>query len=237
MSLIINFFNKQIEKKELAELLSISNLPELKKSEIRHRGKNVQNEVWYEHKKKTLISWINSKDEFEHKHQNKVKKYIKKLELQIDDELEKLLLSLERREFTTRRAFKIIEIPFENEDVFRGKKALLVYKNTKLYDNNSAFMKLIIHADLYMFEDKIVWFNPETKKVELDLELSFFNKINIYDYGLQIIIGTRKYVLRYKDNYIIKISLERLLKKKEIEFNDLTREVKLTQMRKIKENT
>jgi hypothetical protein len=63
-------------------------------------------------------------DNFNTKLQVKVKKFLKKLNISSDKEIEELMFSLERREFTTRRAFKQIEIPFSNVKGYENKHAI-----------------------------------------------------------------------------------------------------------------
>lgn len=227
MGIITDFIDNRIERKELSEMLNTSNIHVLKKKEIRIMGRDVSPVKWDEHKKRILISWMKSKDNFEHKHQNKAKKFLKILELERDEQIDKLLLSLERREFTTRRAFKIIEAPFDKEGRYKGKNALLVYKSVKLYDNSKSFMRLITNSDLYIFKDKIVWYDQKQKKIIAEFNNSLISDIVLFDYGLEALIDGKKMIIRYKDNHIIRISLDRILEKNNINSMDLTREVKL----------
>jgi hypothetical protein len=79
---------------------------------------------------------LRSLKEYNEKEVELANKIAKKLSISLSPEEKELLFSIERREFTTRRAFKIIELPFDNIRKYKTRNSLFVYKDVKVYDEN-----------------------------------------------------------------------------------------------------
>ena len=236
MGMFKDFFDKKLKEREMQERLNAFNLTSIKKSEIKKLDLNYKNnlKLWNDHKRKVIKQWIKMQDNFNTKLQEEVKKFLKKLYIDTDKEIEELMFSLERREFTNRRAFKQIEVPFSFIEGYDNKYALWFFRNVKLYDNTQRWMKEITDKDLYLFRDELVWWDKETRTISYVIKASDISKMEKVDYGVQLNIKGIKLILRYVDNEVLFIALKRTYKKlfgkkaenKTREF-ELTREISL----------
>lgn len=213
MNFLIESIEKSFKKKEMLRNLSYKNIENLSKTKIRNIGKHYDKDEWYDFKKSVFISWMKKRTNFDGKDKILSKRILRKLELNKDHSIELLLFSLERREFTKRRSFKEIEPPFSYLDDYSNKSAVFVYKNTRLFDDNKSWSKLICDSDLYVFIDEILWWNDKNKEFDFKIKLSDINLIDKYDYGVNLKTQKNNYLIRYIDLDVIFISLKKTLHK------------------------
>ncbi len=203
--------------------LNYKNIEKLSLSQIEHIGKMYDQYYFSHYKKQVFFRWFEVYRENTLAFSKRVKKLIKKINIDLS-EIEKFRVdSIESKEFTQYRALKTLEIPykFNSNALLLSPFAFFSYKNCRTYFKKIFLLEQLFIGEIFLTPKEIVFYNREKKQIQKVLKNSNIKRISLLKYSIKIEVfeGDDLY-LRYKDNELIYISLNRTIKQKinEVEF-------------------
>ena len=198
----------------LRNVLNAENVDSLSYSQIQHIGK-MQNEQYFSHyKKKVFFQWFQENVENTLSFSKKANKLVKKLELQLNGVEEMQIKNIEPREFTIHRALKIIEVPYKDklEAENLSANAYFVYRGIRTYKKIGNHFETKYFGELFMTNKELVLYNRVKDNIDQVIEYDTIHDIELKSYSIIIkIINKPNVYLRYKDNELIFISLDRAI--------------------------
>lgn len=201
-------------KNTMSKVINLDNFDSMSNKKIKTIESKFDPKHWKLYKMDLFKSWLKQNIEYT---DTFVKKFIKigeKLGLTRTNYYRTSLIDLEKREFTTRRAFKTIEVPYINDLTEEmSKYALFAYKDVKVY-NNEKWMKLQFEGEMYITLSEIVFFHRPRNIIFEKIDTKSIINIIRNSYSIEIHLITGRVInLRYPDIEILYISLERTLSK------------------------
>ncbi|BDV03729.1 MAG: hypothetical protein HPPSJP_4500 [Candidatus Hepatoplasma scabrum] len=209
--------NIQYQFYKINQRLNLANLDKLSKKDIKDIGKDFDYDLFNEYKGILFADWKNKNYRNNQLFLNKMKNIILKLDLRLYNYEDLNLQYMLARDFTNRRFFKTIETPYESS--YRGIKlekiAYFLYKNINkfLLDQNHIY-QLENKGELIFSASEIVFYDQKRSQIIDIFKYRDIKKVQLQDYGFIIYArGDKIICFRYKDNYILYITLIRLAKK------------------------
>ncbi len=208
----------------LRHTLHIDNVEKISYDQINHIGKTYDKELFDHYKKVVLLKWVYQNSENKISFFNRVKKLLKKLEVELTDFEMKEIESIEAREFTERRAFKTIEVPYKDND-----KALLLlpfafffYKGIRTFKRRKILFEKMFEGEIYITPNEIVLYDRKENDIQLIIPHRTIKGITFKSGYVEVARTLDKDPLyfRYKDNELIYISLKRTVSIKSGGFED-----------------
>lgn len=209
--------NIQYQFYKINQRLNIDNLDKLSRKDIKEIGNKFDYFLFEDYKKFLFEDWKKRNYHNNQMFLNKMKRLILKLDLKLYNYEDLNLQYMLARDFTNRRFFKTIETPYSSsyQGIKLSKIAYFLYKNVNQYlmDQNSIY-KLENKGELIFSPSEIVFYNQEKQQIIDVFKYKEIKKVILYDYGFVIFArGNKNICFRYKDNYILYITLERIIKK------------------------
>jgi|GEM_PF-2526949 len=197
--------------------LNAENVETLSTKKIRHIGKMYKKEYYSHYKKKTFFSWFFDNLENTESFIRRVKKLLKKLEIDLTDKEQIEIEALEAREFTTRRAFKTIEAPYLNNEksVTLKNNIFFLHRDVRTYIKKKELLVKIYTGELLLTAKEIVFYDRDNDEIQKVINFEDISGIVLKKYAVIIkVIGRKDIYVRYKDNELLYISLKRAIKTK-----------------------
>lgn len=145
----------------------------------------------------------------------RVQRLIKKLNIELTDYELKNIEGIEPREFTERRAFKTIEVPYKgNETAFLLQpNAYFFYKGMRTYKKRKLFFVKEFEGEIYITIREIVLYDRKNNEIQEIVPHIDIDKIVLRNEYVEIKMrdGKDSLYLRHKDNELIYISLKRIV--------------------------
>ncbi len=201
--------------------LHIGNVEKLSIDQLRHIGKTYEKELFEHYKKVVFLKWVHENIENKISFYNRVNKLMKKLNVELSDSEMSEIKSIEAREFTERRAFKTIEVPYKDND-----KALLLlpnafffYKGIRTFKRRKLLFEKMFEGEIYITSNEIVLYDREANDIQMIIPHRTINGIKFKSEYVEIIrtLDKESVFFRYKDNELIYISLKRAVHMKNVD--------------------
>lgn len=201
---------------ELNKVLNIDNLEDIKKKELKHIEKVFTSKNLDRYKKELIFKWDKVNREMSLAYSIKLKRLIKKLNVNLFDYEKQQLADLDAKIFTSIRAFKSLELPFAKTFKIKDEFALFVYKKVRLYLVVRGAVKFIKETDMYVLKNKIYFYDPLDKKIFKIITVPQINKVIKLKRYTKLVTVEDDYGIWYKDNDVIFTSFQRAFKKRTI---------------------
>lgn len=217
MTTIKEKVNIQYQFYKINRKLNLDNLEKLSKSQIKEIESDFDYDLFDSYKKILFRKW---KEKNYHNNQiflSKMKHIIIKLDLKLYNYEDLNLQYMLARDFTNRRFFKTIEAPYPSsyQGISLSKVVYFLYKNVNKYllDRNSIY-QIENKGELIFSNSEIVFYDQKKEQIIEVIKFYEIKKAILYDYGFVILLrGERDICFRYKDNFILYLTLDRLIKK------------------------
>ncbi|BDV03178.1 hypothetical protein [Candidatus Hepatoplasma crinochetorum] len=217
MTTIKEKVNTQYQFYKINQKLNLDNLDKLSKLQIKEIQSKFDYDLFESYKKILFRKW---KEKNYHNNQvflSKMKHIIIKLDLKLYNYEDLNLQYMLARDFTNRRFFKTIEAPYPSsyQGISLSKIAYFLYKNVNKYllDQNEIYQSEN-KGELIFSNSEIVFYDQKKDKIIEVIKFYEIKKAILYDYGFVILLrGERDICFRYKDNFILFLTLDRLIKK------------------------
>lgn len=205
-----------------SKVLNLDNFDKMTKSKIKSISKNFDEEYWNIYVRDLFKKWINKNIKYTDSFIKVFKRLGNKFSLTNDTTYKNLLKILEKREFTQRRNFKTIEVPYKDQiSSSMSKFALFAYKNIKLYEDGK-WIKLIFKGELYITPTEIIFFHRPKNLIFEVINVYQIKEIRKKPFSVKIFLDNARVIhINYLDIEIIYISLKRVMNKRNIIFTDL----------------
>ncbi len=222
--------------------LHIDNVEKITYDQLAHIGKNYDDELFTHYKKVVLLKWVYKNIENKISFYKRVKKLIKKLEVELTDAEMLEIESIEAREFTEQRAFKTIEVPYRNltettesDSILLLPHAYFFYKGLRTYRRRKLLFEKLFEGEIYITLREIVLYDRVENKIQLVIPNRTIDGITLKSEYVEIKRNNEDPIyLRYRDNELIFISLKRAVTIKGGEgFNEHSRDEFITTERTI----
>lgn len=200
--------------------LHIENVETLSVDQLNHIGKTYDYDLYKHYKKVVFLKWVYKNIENKISFYNRVKRLMNKLEIELSDSEMKEIESIEAREFTERRAFKTIEVPYKDND-----KALLLlpyafffYKGIRTFRRRKLLFEKMYEGEIYMTPHEIVLYDRINNDIQMIIAHRTISGIRFRTEYVEIqrTLDKEPIYFRYKDNELIFISLKRTVNLKDV---------------------
>ncbi len=198
--------------------LHVENVEKITADQLAHIGKNYDEELFSHYKKVVLLKWVYKNIENKISFYKKVQKLIKKLDVELTDAEMAEIESIEAREFTERRAFKTIEVPYRHITSGEGEISSLLllpdayffYKGLRTYRKRKLLFEKMFEGEIYMTLAEVVLYDRANNQIQMVIPHRTINGITLKSEYVEIKRKDEDSIyLRYKDNELIYISLKR----------------------------
>ena len=224
----LDYFNMYTSTKKM---LNIENIESLSYANINLIGKTYKEKDFNHLKKKIFLSWFYNNSENTLSFSKRIKKLLKKLDIDLSEKEKEIIFNIEPREFTERRSMKTIEVPYSHslymDNIRLEKNIFFFYSDLRLYVKNNILLELKHKSDIYFSSKEIVLYDKTKKEIKNFFLYKDIKEVILKKYTVKInLINGEKIYLRHKDNELIFISLKRSSSniKKHITFKNLSKQ-------------
>lgn len=217
----INYINLYLSARKN---LNYQNIEKLSSDQIKHIGKMYSEEEFNHFKKKIFFRWFSENSKNELSFLKRTKKLIKKIDIILTDTEALKINSIESREFTLRRVLKTIEVPYkkDSKSILLNSNAYFFYKDMRTCYKKLNFIDVKYYGEIYITSTELVLYNREENKIQKVIYHRDIEEIILRSYCVLLKVRNEKDIyLRYQDNELIYISLNRSIRNKnEIDFKN-----------------
>ncbi|NQX83187.1 MAG: hypothetical protein HRS50_00530 [Mycoplasmataceae bacterium] len=211
----------------IRKTLNSKNVEKLSFDQIFHIGKMHKNDCFNHYKKQVFLKWFSENTENTIGFLKRVNKLLKKLELILSEKEKQKINNIEPREFTQRRSMKTVEVPYKRLDDTNSlmSNAFFFYKGIRVYEKEIILFKMKYYGEIYITSKEIVIYDRKKDEIKQIIKYKNITSIKLNSYCIEIKLRNKKNIfLRYKDNELIYISLNRLTTiKSTIKFNNVSK--------------
>lgn len=193
--------------------LHTKNVEKISVDQLEHIGKPYNKDLFSHYKKIVFLRWVSENTENKISFAKRVNKLLKKLDIELTDSESTLIEGIEPREFTERRAFKTIEVPYKDSNdtaMLLQPHAYFFYKGIRTYHKRKMFFKKLYQGEIYMTIKEVVLYDRKNDKIQHVIPHIDIMGITLRNEYVEIKLreGDSLY-LRTIDNELIYISLKR----------------------------
>lgn len=212
----------------LRRVLHTKNVEKLPYNKIEHLGKMHREDYFDHYLKSVFFRWMSENSKNTISFYKRANNLSKKLKLTLTHDEQQKIESVLPRELTTRRALKQMEAPYSNLDkaITLSTFAYFNYKQLRVYKREKFLLEKMFKSDVYMSPKELVFFDPVKEKIIKVVRHEDIKGIKLTSYGVEVEINKQDNIyLRYKDNELIYISLDRSISNKsKVDFEVETRD-------------
>ncbi len=206
----MEYFNLYLS---LRRTLHTNNVEKISTAELDHIEKLYDKELFSHYKKVVFLRWVSENMANKISFANRVRKLIKKLDIELTDYEMRGIEGIEPREFTERRAFKTIEVPYkdlETSSLLLQPHAYFFYKGIRTYKRRKFFFEKLYEGEIYITIKEVVMYDRINNKIQQVIPHTDINAIKLKNEYVEIKMRNDDSIyLRHKDNELIYISLKR----------------------------
>lgn len=202
----IKYFNTKLSARHT---INADNIEKLSKAHINNISKIYDKEIFDAYIRNVVAKWDKQNREYTKEYIKRFNNVIEKTEIKLDVFEKDYKNSLEPREFTSRRAMKTLEVPYEWKQNNLDQFALWQYKNIRLYIEKDSYLSKIYKSQMYISKNEIVFFDEKEQQILFTINKDDIKYIKKTRYSVLLRIKNKNYHIRYKDNEIIFISFDR----------------------------
>ncbi len=147
----------------------IKNIEIISKDKIKYISRSYDNELFEHYKKQLFFKWLFINSQNTISFFDKVRKIIKKLEIELNDYESEKLLGIIPREFTSNRKLKTLEVPYKSissSSMFLQPYAYFFYKKVKVYQKSIFLFKKLFEGEIYMTSREIVFYDRKNNQIQ-----------------------------------------------------------------------
>lgn len=193
--------------------LHYKNIEKISVEQLNHLAKQYDEKLFTHYKKVTFMKWLYSNIENKISFHKRVLKLIKKLNIELTNYEKREIESLEAREFTERRAFKTIEVPYKdhNEALLILPDAYFFYRDIRTYTRRKILFEKKFMGEIYITLREVVLYDRENDDIQLIIPNRTINGVVLKNEYIKITrTGNQEPIyLKHRDNELIYISLKR----------------------------
>ncbi len=193
--------------------LHTENVEKISYEQLKHIAASYDEELFDHYKKVVFLKWLYTNMENRIAFHKRVQKLMKKLQVELTDAEMKDIEAIEPREFTERRAFKTIEVPYKDldESILLLPHAYFFYRGMRTYKKRKLLFEKMYEGEIYITLREIVLYDRDKNKVQLVIPHRTINGIKLKNEFVEVTRTDDQdpIYLRHKDNELIFISLKR----------------------------
>ncbi len=193
--------------------LHTKNVEKVSREQIKHMSKSYDEELFNHYKKIVFLRWATENSENKLSFAKRVQKLINKLDIELTSSESRVIEGIEAREFTERRAFKTIEVPYKDiseASLLLQPHAYFFYKGMRTYKKRKLFFEKKYDGEIYMTIREVVLYDRENNKIQEVFPHIDIMGITLRNEYVEVKMRNGEYIyFRHKDNELIYISLKR----------------------------